>query len=209
MSTENFMVPPRDGKTLSPTQVFESGCVESRLRELESLIISILVDEDLKKHAKEYRLKGEPVPVYPHDADAIKERFGPRARKESQRILEAERKACIEARSDYIKATLNLVIRQARLLTNNGTGKIYKKKVPIEGKISPGSDGFMDAFYFEDDSPAGKERYEQICRLRDRLGEFNQYGSYMNAELQGLLEQANKLLNLEVVDADAPQKETA
>ena len=201
MSSENFIIPPRDGKTLSPTQVFDEGCCQSRLRELESLIISILVDEDLKKHAKEHRLKGESVPPYPLDADAIKERFGPRAREEAKRILEAERKACVEARSEYIKNTLNLIIRQARFLTNNGQGKIYRKRVAIEGTIPPGSDGFRDEFYYEDDCPAGKERYEQICRLRDRLGEFQQYSAYLPNDLQLLLGEANKLLNLEVVDA--------
>jgi len=78
--------------------------------------------------------------------------------------------------------------------------------VPIVGSVPVGSSGFRDVEFFEDDSSAGRECYEQIVRLKGKLGEFSDYISYMDSGLLGLWEQANQLLDLEIVDADAEMK---
>lgn len=209
LSNEKFIIKPQDN--LSPTQVFDEGCAESRLEELTQLIMEKLVEKDLKQFAREHREKHEPVPPYPYNEIQIREIFYEKARAEAIRVLEQERKNVVKARENYIKNTLNHIIRQAKLLvfTADGKiGKIYRKKEPIVGSVPRDSPSFRDVEYFEDDCPAGRERYEQIVRLKGRLAEFNQYSAYMSPELQSLLAEANNLLNLEVVDYAKTEKET-
>jgi hypothetical protein len=202
MSEQEFIIPPAD--YLEPTQVFDKGCYETRLKQLTEMVLAKLIEQDMKQFALEYKKQFQEIPLYPYEEARV--RFYEKARGEAQKIIEAERHKVVEARKDYIKTTLNLIIRQAKLLvfTDKGKGKIYKKREAIEGVLfKDDTRVFRDVFYFEDDNPAGRERVIQIAHLQSRLGEFEDYVPYMDAELQKLYAEAKNLLDIEVVDADA------
>jgi len=199
----SFRVPPRTGN-IDPTSVFDEGCAESRIEELTKLIIAKLTEEDLKAFALSYKKKFEAVPLYPLNATEIRDKFYEKARKEAVKILEQERKNCVEERSQYIKNTLNLIIKQLRLIvyTEHGKGKFYVKKEPLKGVLPKDAPLERDVMYFEGDNAAGIERYQQICRVLGRLGEFQDYEPYMNQELLDLWNEASQLGNIEIVWKD-------
>ena len=193
----SYLVTPRNSEGLSPTMVFDQGCAESRLKELTNLIIQKFVEEDLKIWAKEHRLKGETVPIYP--SEQIHEKFYEKARREAERILEAERHNVVEQRSEYIKTTLRLTIKRLQFLvmTEHGKGKIY-----VEKKLEPDARGNYketDVPYFES-YPEGIARLEQIDGVRSRISEFRDYVPYFSdEELKQLWKEALDLASLEIV----------
>ena len=205
-----FLIEPRSGENLSPTAVFDGQCAESRLEELTKQIMQIFVHEDLENFAMEHKKAFKPIPLYPLNEAEINEKFYEKARKEAERILSQERRNVVEQRSQYIKNTLNIIIRQLRLLvfTEHGKGKIYLKKEPISGQCHPNNPSEREIFYFET-YPEGIERYNQIMQQKGRLNEFEDYFAYMTQDLIELYQQASALAELEFVgEKDATQKET-
>lgn len=196
MTEESYLITPRTDA--DPTSVFNEKCAESRLEELTKLIIAIYIEEDLKTWAKEHRLKGENVPPYPQDQ--IKEKFYEKARQEAIKILEQEKRNVVENRAKYIENTLNIIIKQLRLLvyTEHGKGKVYLKKVPVEGNVGQSNPHERDIMYFET-YPEGIERYQQIGQQKSRIEEFNDYFEFMNEDLAALYQQASALANVEFV----------
>jgi hypothetical protein len=196
----SYNIEPRSGETISPTQVFDLQCAETRLKELTQLIIAKFVQKDLENFAMEYKKAFKPVPQYPLNEAEIKQKFYEKARKEAERILEQERRNVVEQRSEYIKNTLNIIIKQLRLLiyTENGKGKIYLKKVPLEGNVGSNSPPFRDILYFET-YPEGIERCGQIMQQKSRIDEFSDYFQYMPQDLAALYQQASTLANVEFV----------
>jgi len=194
-------IEPRSGQTLSPNAVFDEGCAETRLKELTLLFITKFAHEDMEKIADEARRAFKPIPPYEHGGDTfLYEKFGEQARKEALKILEAERKAVVEYRAEYIKNTLNIIIRQLRFLvfTDKGKGKIYIKKMQIEGRIGQNAPSEREVSYFES-YPEGIEHLERIGRVLNRLSELNDYVPYLSVELRDHWIQAKALANLETV----------
>lgn len=181
---------------LDPSRVFDKGCYDSRLKEKTAHIVAMLVDADVKKWAKECRLSGEVVTPYPLSQDEILQKFEPQAILEAKRILEEEKRLCVEARANYIRDTLNLVIRKLRLLvfTPSGKGTTY-----VEKKFVPDRDGFgveeHEIAYFES-FDGGVEIQRQIDLARGQIGQFNEYAPYMSADLLKLYQEAYDLGNI-------------
>jgi len=201
---QKFAVIPQDN-----IDTFSQERYEDRLNHLTNLIMEKLVKEDLKQWALEHKKKFEPIPPYPYNEAEIRERFYEKAQKEAERIIEQERKNFVRQREKHITRHLNLIIKQAKLLvfTANGKGKIYRKKVAIRGSVPKESSGFRDDFYFEDDNPTGREIYFQYVKLRNALSPYRQYVPYMSEKVSSLWREAHRLLDLEIVDADAEKKE--
>lgn len=195
-------IEPRNGFELSPNAVFDEGCAETRLKELTLLFITKFATEDMEKIADEARRAFKPIPPYEHGGDStfLYEKFGEQARKEALKILEAERKAVVEYRAESIKNTLNIIIRQLRFLvfTEHGKGKIYIRKVPIEGKVGQNAPSEREVEYFES-YPEGVEHLERIWRVRNCFTPLNDFVPYMSVELRELWMQARALANLETV----------
>jgi len=195
-------IEPRNGFELSPTAVFDKQCAETRLKELTLLFITKFATEDMEKIADEARRAFKPIPIYEHggDSEFLYAKFGEQARKEAEKILEAERKALTEYRAESIKKTLNIIIRQLRFLiySEHGKGKIYIKKVPIEGKTGQNAPSEREVEYFES-YPEGVEHLERIGRVLSCFRELNDYAPYFSIELHDLWRQAQDLASLERV----------
>ncbi len=204
----SYLINPQSGEGISPTQVFDKGCAETRLRELTTNIIQILVQRDVKALALEHKRAFEAVPPYPLKDDEILEKFYKDARKEAERILEAERKNVVDQRAEYIKNTLKIVIRQLQMLvqTEHGKGKLYIERKVVQD--NSGSYRERDVTYFEF-YPEGVERAEQIGRVSEKLSAIRDYIPYLNAELAELWKQASDLANLEIVRKDADTRTAA
>jgi len=186
----SYLITPRTNA--DPTSVFNERCAESRLEELTKQVMQILIEQDQENFAMEHRKAfKQGFPQYSLNEAEIKEKFYEKAYKEAMRIIDQERRNVVEQRSEYIKNTLNIIIRQLRLLvyTESGKGKIYLKKVPVEGHVGENSPSERDILYFET-YPEGIERHEQIGRVLSRLSEFSDYIGYASLELQQLYRQA-------------------
>lgn len=196
----------RDGAQLNPSQVFDKGCAETRLREVTSQLIQQYVKEDLEKFALEYKKAFKPVPPYPLNESEIVEKFGYTAETEARKILEQERKNLVDFQSEYIKDVLERTIRKLRWLVYNGAEKvkIILDKEPSYRATSKDAPSMRDIMYFGDHD---FERYEAFCRTRDVLEKFRDYRPYFNEELLGLWNEAMELSNLEVVEK-AKEKES-
>jgi len=182
--------------------IFDEGCVKSWLTETTNKLISLYAMEETQKMADEQRRAFKPIVGDPRYSDFtfISEKFGEKARQEALKILEAERKAFVEARAESIKNTLTIVIRQLKFLvfTDKGKGKIYIRKVPIEGKVGQNAPSEREVSYFES-YPEGIEHLERIGRVLNCFAELNDYVPYMNEELTALYQQARDLASLERV----------
>jgi len=202
---QKFAVIPQDN-----IDTFSQEHYEDRLNHLTNLIMEKLVKEDLKQWVLQHKKKFEPVPPYPYGEIEIRERFYEKARAEAERIIEEERKLFVRKREEHITRHLNLIIKQAKLLvfTADGKGKIHRKRVSIVGSIPAGSPfSFREDFYFEQDNPIGREIYFQIVKLKNAIGSYRQYVPYMSEKVSSLYWEANRLLDLEVVDdAEKTQK---
>jgi len=180
--------------------IFDEGCAKSRVEELTRLLISNFACEDMEKMADEQRRAFKPVLPYPLNDQEILAKFSEKARQEAFKILEAERKALVEYRAESIKNTLNIIIRQLRFLvfTAEGKGKIYIRKVPIEGKTGQNAPSEREVEYFES-YPEGIEHLERIGRVLNCFREVNDFVPYMNEELTALYQQARGLASLKRV----------
>jgi hypothetical protein len=190
----------KDGQNLSPSQVFEQTAYAERLKQLYNTIVSLMAHEEMRQIAMEHKKRFETPPSYEYSFSQLEERFGKEAMGEAMEIIEIERRNVVEEMSDYMRDTLNSIIRQLRFLVygENGKGKIYLKKVPVEGSVHPNQPSERDILYFET-YPEGVQRYNEIERQKGRLLEFEQYFAYMNQELVALYQQASTLAELEFV----------
>lgn len=201
MAQEEFIVTPQDN-----IDTFDKEKYQDRLNHLTNLIMEKLVEQDVKRHAKECREKFEPVSPYPYNEIQIREMFYEKAKAEAERIIEQERKNFVKRLEPHIRRHLNLIISQAKMLvfTEHGKGKLIRIKKPIVGSFPKESHIFeVTEFSFEEDNPTGREIYFLICRLKDALGSYSKFVPYMDKDLKDLWSQASQLLDLEIVDAHA------
>jgi hypothetical protein len=200
----SFLIQPASGD-LSPSVVFDEGCRESRIRELTDKIVNyILLQRELKAWALEHKKRFENIPTYPLQENYA--RLYEEAHKEAVRIVEQERKNVVEARTNYIKTTLNLAIRNLRGLTftEKGKGKVY-----IEKKLVPSYSGCgydeRDILYFEK-YPEGEQRFQQISQAISRVSEFRDYLPYFSGELTALWKEFSELESFEFIRVDGHEK---
>lgn len=179
----------RDGNELSPIQVFDSGCAESRVRELTGHIIEEYVEADLKRHAKEYLRNFEPVPPYPLNNAQILEKFGSIARQEALKILEQEKKNIVDFQSPYIKKVLQTYLKQLKfvLFDDQKPFKRYEEEV-----WKPDSNGENPR-----KTVVSYTRSEIIHRWTARLTDFSDFRPYLNDELSALWKEADALASQE------------
>lgn len=180
---------PRDGNSFSPTEVFDVSCAENRVRELTQLIIGELVEVDLKRHAKEYRQKFEPIPSYPLNNAEIQEKFENIARQEAINILEKERKNIVDFQSPYIRKVLETYIKQLKyvLFDDQKPFKRYEEEV-----WKPDSNGENPR-----KTVLSYTRSEIIHRWTARLTDFSDFRPYLNDELSALWKEADALASQE------------
>lgn len=199
----SFLIQPASGD-LSPSVVFDEGCRESRIRELTDKILHcILQQREEKAWALEHKKRFENIPTYPLQENYA--RLYEEAHKEAVRIVEQERKNVVETRTNYIKTTLNLIIRRLRFLTftEHGKGKVY-----VEKKLVPAYDGYgydeRDISYFEK-YPEGEQIFQQISAAISRVSEFRDYVEYFSDDLKALWKEFSKLESFEFVRVEKGQ----
>lgn len=200
----NYLIEPA---TPSPTEVFEKGCYESRLRELTNKIIEyVLKPQEMKAWVRKYREAFETPPPFPVDfQEQIYAKFYEQARKEAERIIEKERQNVVDERTDYIRNTLNLTIRRLRFLmfTEHGKGKIFIEKKLVHAAKGSGYDE-QEIAYFEK-YPEGEQRFQQINASISRMSEFRDYLPYFSGELTALWKEFSELESFEFVRVEKGQ----
>lgn len=174
----------RDGSTISPLEVFDAGCAESRVRELTGHIIEEYVAVDLKRHAMEYKRNFEPVPPYPLDNNQIFEKFGNMARQEAIKILEQEKKNVVDARTPHILLVLKTYIKQLRfvLLDDGKPFKTYQ-----EESWRPDDTGSRQKV------STSYSRIQIIRRWRGNLAGYSDFRPYLNPEVEALWKESEAL----------------
>jgi len=179
----------RNGEEISPIYVFDAGIVESRVREVAQLIIGELVEVDLKRHAKEYRQKFEPVPPYPLNDTEIQEKFGNIARQEALNILEIERKNVVDSRTPYIKKVLETYIKQLRyvLLDDGKPFKTYSETAWCPDYTGTSMEKRVTSY----------SRSQIIKRWEARLAEYSDFRRYLNPDVEALWKEADALASQE------------
>jgi len=201
---------PREGSELSHTHVFDEGCVKSRFKELYEAFINKFAHEEMQKIALQAKKQFKPIPTYNYDFAKLEERFGEKAKKLAWEIIEQERRNFVESRSDYIKKTLETIIKQLRPLvwTVNEKGKPEKIKIFRETVVKTDFKGEWHKTTIEYVGHYDFETYQHINRLISRLAEFREYIPYMNEELLKLWNQANELASLEIVTVEKENAKT-
>ena len=198
------MIEPASGD-LSPSVVFDEGCRESRIRELtDKILYCILQQREEKAWALEHKKRFENIPTYPLQENYA--RLCEEAHKEAVRIVEQERKNVVEARTNYIKTTLNLTIRNLRLLTytKDGKGKVFIEKKLVPAYRGSGYDE-REIPYFEK-WPEGEQRFQQINQAISRVSEFRDYVEYFSDELKALWKEFSELESFEFIRVDGHEK---
>ena len=175
----------RSGDTISALEVYDSGCAESRVRELTGHIIEEYVAVDLKRHAKEYMRNFEPVPPYPLDNNQIVEKFGSIAREEALKILEQEKKNVADFRSPHIQLILKTYIKQLTYVLLDD-GKPFKT-CPEESWCPDYSGTSMQK------TVTNYSRSQIIDRWEGNLAGEKDFRAYLNPELQALWDEADAL----------------
>ena len=175
----------RDGSTISPLEVFDVGCAESRVRELTGHIIEEYVAVDLKRHAKEYMRNFEPVPPYPLDNNQIVEKFGSIARQDALKILEKEKKNVADFRSPHIQLILKTYLKQLKYVLLDD-GKPFKT-CPEESWCPDYTGTSMQKVV------TNYSRSQIIDRWEGNLAGEKDFRPYLNVELQALWDEADAL----------------
>ena len=186
------------------TPIFEKGSVKTRLLQLTTTIMGILVSQDVKAMAKDHRKQGDIPPPYPLGADEIEEKFGGQARAEACRILEAERQLYVDRRSASIKTELTRIVKALKLLVlvDGRKGKHYiEKRVEKRGKDFD----LVGVPYFES-YPEGVDRLLQIHGVAMGLNGIRDYAPYLAPDLKALFDEADDLGTLEIVDLNAEKR---
>lgn len=177
----------RNGEEMSPTDVFDFGCAESRVRDLTQQRIGELVAVDLKRHAMEYMRNFEPVPPYPLDNAQIFEKFGNIAREEALKILEQEKTNCVAFRTPYIQLVLKTYIKQLKYLLLDD-GKPFK--TCVEESWCPDYSGTS-----MQKTVTSYSRSQIIKRWDARLSEFSDFRPYLNPDVEALWREADALVS--------------
>jgi hypothetical protein len=192
---------PRQPHELNHVRLFDAGSVKTRLDELTAILVSEAATAEMKKRAMEAKRNFQEPPSYDLPLPKLYELFGEQARKQSQEILEMERKAYADSISDYVKRTLTTISKQLRLAvyTIDENGKLYKLQVITEKMMKADHQGNWD---YADVQYVGNHDYErlhQIGLLQSRINEFRDYAPYFDDELKKLWKTANDLSQLETV----------
>lgn len=204
-----YRINPANGDSLSPCQVFDRGCYESRLNQLTHAIIEQLKWIDINNRILEDRKAFRTPSVYPLTEDEIYAKFHEEARAEAERVIDAERRNVVEYQTTHIRNSLKNAIKTLQFLvyTSKGTkGKVYTERKLVRDPRT-GSFEERDVQYFES-YPGGEEKFAQICNAGLHCG-FGDYVPYMSEELKALWVKYKDLEHLEsgVVVKDAETKE--
>lgn len=201
-------IQPRDGATLDYLMVFDEGCVQTRRNELIRELMPKLEHEFREKlrakHFKEQIKQGKPLPPpkQPIFSQGEKvERFGEKARKLADEIIEQERQNYVDARAERDKHLIVEIHRKLRFLvwTVDEDGKPIKLKVIVETVTEPDHRGDYHTHDIQYVGDHDRERLRQINSLTYRLGQLRPYFPYYSAEIKILYKETANLGTLEVV----------
>jgi hypothetical protein len=179
----------QDGNSVTATEVFNKGCAETRLLKIASMLIQNYVREDIKNYARECRLRGDPVSMYPLTEVQIIEKFGDRAKTEALKILEQERKNIADFHSPALKRYLETYIKQLRYVLMDD-GKPFK--VFQEESWNP---DYTGKSFRKVITPY--TRHEIIHRFTHLLEGFVDFRPYLSQELSSLWNEADALASQE------------
>lgn len=189
----------RSGETLDYTQVFDKGCVDSRLHELTMHFISEFAFDDMRARAKAQRLAGEPTTNYPLNQAETIEKFTERAKVKALKTVEQERKNLVDYQTPYIKMVLERVLKRLRYMVYNvdEKGKVSKVKIVMEKIAQADNRGQWETRDVQYVGNRDIERFESICRILEQASQFNGYVPYFNEEVSKLWKEVSELGNLE------------
>lgn len=204
---------PRDGATLDYIQLWDHGCIRTRLNQLTQEIMSKLEHEFREniraKHFKEQIKQGKPLPLpkQPVFSQGEKvERFGAKARKLAEKILEQERQNYVDFRSERDKPLIIEIHRKLRFLvwTVDEKGKPAKLQIIIERVVRPSDQGGTHDVQYVGDHD--KERLRQINAMMQRLEQLSPYVPYYSKEIKKLYNEALYLGTLDVIRKEKESK---
>ena len=179
----------RDGNSLSPIQVFDLGCAESRVRELTDLFIGEFAIEHMRELAMKQKRAFEAVTPYPYDTTQQREMFYERARTEALKILEQEKKNVADFRSPHIQLILKTYLKQLKYVLLDD-GKPFKT-CPEESWCPDYTGTSMQKVV------TNYSRSQLIDRWEGNLAGEKDFRPYLNVELQALWNEADALASQE------------
>ena len=199
-------IQPRDAGSLGYIQVWDKGCIETRLKELIRLFMTELEFEEKDKlREKEFRkaIESKKPPKAsqwkPLSQGERQDRYFGKARKLAEKILEQERQNYVDARAERDKKLIVEITRKLAFMVYgvNEEGKPTKLKVIVEKADIPDGRGGkrrQDRQYVGD---YDIERLRQINLLKDRLQQLRNFVTYYPQEIRKLYNEALDLVTLE------------
>ena len=203
LERKSMSLKPRDSASLDYTKCFDNGCVKTRLNELIRGFIAKLALEQTHREAlkakKQFKTyEGFKLPK----GKNIEERFGEKARKMAEKVLEEEKKNYADSRAEKDKNIIEEIKRKLAFLvwTFDEEGKPTKLKVTVERVTSPTDQGGVhDIMYCGVRGQEGFTRFRQIIMLRNRLEEIRALVPFFKKDIQKLYQEAIDLASLEYV----------
>jgi len=131
----------------------------------------------------------EAVTPYPYDSSKQRDMFYERARTEAVKILEQEKKNCVDFRTPYIQLVLKTYIKQLKYVLLDD-GKPFKT-CPEESWCPDYSGTSMQK------TVTNYSRSQIIKRWDARLSEFSDFRPYLNPDVEALWREADALASQE------------
>ena len=207
---------PRDGSTLDYIRLWDQGCVKTTLNERKAIFMHKLeVDEKAELRAKHFKKQlklGKPLPPLPPVSLAQGEkekRYGEKARKLAEKILEQERQNYVDFRQERDKNLIIEILRKLRFLTwtVDAEGKPTKVKIIMDRVTEPDHGGNWRAHDIHYIGDRTSNRLNQINSLKNRLAQLRAYAPYYSPQIRILYEEAVAMGSLEYVHKKDLEKE--
>ena len=186
-------IQPRDGRNLDYVQCFDEGCVKSRKNQLIQAIIANLSKADKNKEVMRARKQFKPYSDYhPENPQYGREKFGEKARKQAENIIELERKAHVKFREKKLFDRLVFIRNQLKacMFAVDDDGKVVK--ATFINKVVDGQTHFHQSSisFFGERNIEGMKSIESLLGARRKVAYMIPYA---NPEIKVLWEETTKL----------------
>jgi hypothetical protein len=185
---------PRDVASLDYIQLWDEGCVRTRLNELTQIFMAKAIKEDMEKIADEAKRAFKPVPTYNAEGINLSEKFGAQAREEAEKILEVERQIFVDSRSEKLKPMLSEIKNKLNsLMFENDNKSSLVKPTFVSRRVDTGSITYSEN-YMSFFGEKNRDRLQAVSDIQQRLREFGYMLSYVSPEIKGLWEEIQRIM---------------
>lgn len=187
-------IKPRAGANLDYVTLFDEGCVKSYKNQLAQRILAVLIKKDLQKEVMKARKQFKTYSGYhPDNPHYGREKFGKKASKEADKVMELEREAFVKSREKRLFDKLTFIKDRLRatMFAVGDSGEIVK--ATFVNYVSLGSHYFQQSsisFFGERDI----EGMKSIGGLRKARRDVAYMIPYASPEIKALWEEVEELL---------------